>query len=309
MSQEPKDFKLIMISAMYENGGNTFHRFLDGHPELYVYPFESQLGTYLTSDYLTSVFPVKYRWPQFSLNGNFDDDYEFLIDEELKRHVKTPFASKFKDADLKFLDKERKEIFLKLLKNKERSRKNIVEAYFRSTFIAWKSYNKSGKETTYVGYSPIISVDAQSIFEDFPNARIIHVVRNPYSAYADTKKRPVPYPLYKYIHIWSIVQLYALNFANIYPENFLVVKFEDLVESPKKFFTKLAGKLGIKYSQTLEYPSWNGKKLDTLVPWGTIKTPAASSNRKTIGELSKKERAEIERRTHHVNKILGYDSI
>ena len=27
-------FKLIMMSAMYENGGNTTHRLLDGHPDL-----------------------------------------------------------------------------------------------------------------------------------------------------------------------------------------------------------------------------------------------------------------------------------
>ena len=26
--------KLIMLSAMYENGGNVVHRHLDGHPEL-----------------------------------------------------------------------------------------------------------------------------------------------------------------------------------------------------------------------------------------------------------------------------------
>ena len=27
------DFRLLMIGAMYENGGNTTHRFLDGHPK------------------------------------------------------------------------------------------------------------------------------------------------------------------------------------------------------------------------------------------------------------------------------------
>jgi hypothetical protein len=62
-------FKLIMISAMYENGGNTTHRLLDGHPELFAYPFESQVGTNLVSDYLSSYVPFKYRWPEFSLEG------------------------------------------------------------------------------------------------------------------------------------------------------------------------------------------------------------------------------------------------
>ena len=39
------NFRLLMISAMYENGGNTTQRLLDGHPELFSYPFESQPGT------------------------------------------------------------------------------------------------------------------------------------------------------------------------------------------------------------------------------------------------------------------------
>jgi hypothetical protein len=39
-----QEFKLIMISAGFEHGGNVTHRHFDGHPELNVYPFESQLG-------------------------------------------------------------------------------------------------------------------------------------------------------------------------------------------------------------------------------------------------------------------------
>ena len=44
-----KKFNLLMLGAMYENGGNVHHRLLDGHPEMFVYPFESQLGTRLVS--------------------------------------------------------------------------------------------------------------------------------------------------------------------------------------------------------------------------------------------------------------------
>ena len=42
-------FEFLMISAMYENGGNTAQRFLDGPPELFSYPYESQPGTKSTS--------------------------------------------------------------------------------------------------------------------------------------------------------------------------------------------------------------------------------------------------------------------
>src|SRR3954465_10787752 len=83
------DFRFLMLGAMYENGGNTTHRFLDGHPELFVYPFESQLGTRLVNDSLTSSFPVKYRWPVFSLNATSQDDYRAMIDEETKVRSRT----------------------------------------------------------------------------------------------------------------------------------------------------------------------------------------------------------------------------
>ena len=97
-------FRFIMISAMYENGGNTTHRFLDGHPQLFVYPFESQPGTFQVADNLSSLFPLKYRWPEFPIAGNFENDYELIIDEEMKARAKTPFVSKFRDADIQLDD-------------------------------------------------------------------------------------------------------------------------------------------------------------------------------------------------------------
>ena len=303
----PKQFNLIMISAMYENGGNTLHRFFDGHPQLHVYPFESQLGTPLVSDFLTSVFPPKYRWPEFSLSGSIDSDYELIIDEELKRHVKTPLASKFRNADLKLIDSDRKQIFLDLLKDKTRSRRNVVEAFFSSTFNAWKNYQSSGKESHFVGYSPIVGVDAEKIFSDFPSSHIVHIVRNPLAAYSDTKKRPVPYTLSKYVQIWNIVQLMSLNFSAKFPENFHIVRYENLVKSPKYFFRKLVKKIHIDYHPALENPSWNSRKLETLVPWGTIATPSSKSNQSTILELNNHERAEIKTQSAFINKVLGYE--
>jgi hypothetical protein len=298
-----------MISAMYENGGNTTHRFLDGHPQLFVYPFESQPGTNYVSDYLQSVFPVKYRWGEFPLEGTFENDYEAIIDEELKRHAKTPFASKFKEAKMNFDDKNRKKIFLQLLKGKERTRKNILEAFFVATFEAWQDYNRSGKEKYYVGYSPIIGVDADKILSDFPTAHIIHIVRNPYSAFAETKRRPVPYSAKRYAETWSIMQYYAMTFAKKYPDNFHLVRFEDLVENPKKFFTSLCKKLDITYDKALEYRSWNGRQLENTVPWGTIQTPTPEANKATMEELSKKEYDDVKKYTQAINSLLGYEKL
>src|SRR5205814_3551769 len=103
--------KLIMISAMYENGGNTTHRILDGHPQLFVYPFESQLGTKFVNDYLSSLYPLKYRWPVFPLSFPTEDMFKLFIDEECRVRANTPYVSKFRDAKIDFSDKERAKHF------------------------------------------------------------------------------------------------------------------------------------------------------------------------------------------------------
>ncbi len=300
-------FRLIMIAAMNENGGNTLHRYFDGHPELYVYPFESQLGTRFTHDYLASVFQHKYRWPQFELEGNFAQDYDAIWDQELKTRVNQPQASKFKDVIFEMDDQCRKQIFLNLLKGKKRTRANIIEAFFVATFSAWKNYKKSGKEKFYLGYSPCLVVDADKIINDFPDSHVIHIVRNPYSAYAETKCRPVPQSLIRYIWEWNINQLYAVNYRTMYPNNVHLVRFEDLLANPEKFFITLCRRLGIKFDQILTYPSWNRKKLTSLYPWGTILKPTTAYNQQKACELTRSEKETIKCLTQPWLKHFEYE--
>jgi hypothetical protein len=300
-------FNLIMISAMYENGGNTTHRMLDGHPELFVYPFESQLGTSLASNFIQTLVPFRYCWPEFPLNNDVANDYELFFDEELKTRVRVPTRSKFKDADLQIDEAERKRIFISMMDGKERSRANLVEAFFTSTFQSWKNYNKTGQEKAYVGYSPVMALDAERIFADMPHAQILHVIRNPYSGFADTKKRPFPLSLKKYIWTWNIVQHMALTFSQMYPKNFHIIRYEDLVADPKSVMSNVSSKLGISFSETMLYPSWNAQKLERVYPWGTIHIPTPDVNIATMNELSADEKAEIYSTSIVMLKQFGYD--
>src|SRR5580698_6291258 len=128
------NYNLFMISAMYENGGNTTHRMLDGHPEILAYPFESQVGTSLVNDYLSSYVPFRYRWPEFPMNGTVENDYEFFFDEEMKTRLRVPERSKFKLTDLQIDEAERKRLFVESMNGLPRTRANLVDAFFRCTF-------------------------------------------------------------------------------------------------------------------------------------------------------------------------------
>ena len=301
-------FNLIMISAMYENGGNTTHRMLDGHPELFVYPYESQVGTSLVNDYLSSYVPFKYRWPEFPLNGTPAQDYELIFDEEMKVRLRTPERSKFKNADMRIDEAERKRSFVGHMKGRPRTRANLVEAFFRSTFDSWGNAHKTGHEKAYLGYNPVQVFDAEKILEDFPAGHVVHVVRNPYSGYADTKKRPFPLSLPRYVWTWNLCQHMALTYAERYPANFHVVRFEDLIANPKAAMTRLCARLGIAYSDTCLYPSWNGARLQEVYPWGTIRVPTPEVNVATMNQLSDEEKAQVKSLSVVMQRVLGYEN-
>ncbi|MGK7877644.1 MAG: sulfotransferase [Xenococcaceae cyanobacterium] len=303
------DFRLLMLSAMYENGGNTIHRFLDGHPQMFVYPFESQLGTRLVKDHLSSMFPVKYRWPTFDLEATPFQDYKGIIDEECKVRARTPHVSKFRHMPFDFSDDERCEIYQQYIKETGRSRAHNVAAFFRSTFDAWGNYKRTGQQVVYVGYSPIVVVDTEKILRDFPQAHMLHVVRNPWSAYADTKKRPVPLSLPNYMLGWTLNQYYALLYKQKFPERLHIVRAEDVMSDSVKALGAVCEKLGLEASPSLKTPSWNGDPLEEVYPWGTIRKATPAANLATAQELSSQEREEIRARTWQYLEVFNYQNL
>jgi hypothetical protein len=299
-------FRLIMISAMYENGGNTTQRLFDGHPELFAYPFESQVGTKYVLDHFSSMFPLKYRWPVLPLSGEPASDYEAIIDEECKVRIKTPRSSKFRDYPIAMSDVDRKDHFLEWMADHERSRPAIVEAFFRASAESWRDYARSGREQTYVGYSPIIVVDADKIVSELPGAHVLHVVRNPWSAYADTKKRAVPLSLSHYITGWCINQMAARTYAAMFPGRVHILRFEDVVAGPEGVLGRFLNALDIDASPTLRTPSWNGNALSEVYPWGTVRIATPEANRATALELSAAERDEIRVRAGFLIDAFDY---
>lgn len=302
-------FKLLMIGAMYENGGNTTHRFLDGHPQMFVYPFESQLGTRLVTDNLASVFPVKYRWPVFDLAASPLQDYKAIIDEECKVRARTPQVSKFRHMPFDFSDDERCERYQRLVQQTGRSRANNMAAFFRATFEAWKDFRRTDRQTVYVGYSPVMVIDADKILQDFPEAHVLHVVRNPWSAYAETRKRPVPLSLANYMLCWTLNQQHALLFQKQFPDRLHIVRAEDVMANPVGTLGPICQKMGLEPADTLKFPSWNGTELKEVYPWGTIRQATPEANRATALELSKEQRDEVRLRAEPYLEVFGYHKL
>lgn len=304
-------FNLALISAGFEHGGNVTHRHLDGHEDLLVYPFESQLGNREFNDFLSSVERVQYRYPEFPEGLTPSELYESIIDEEMKTFLRKRNGSKFKDADLIMDEKVRKSRFIELLGQSPFTRAKAIEAFFRSTFDSWENCSTSITEKSiYVGYSPAIGIDAGRIIRDFPNVKIIHIIRNPFSAYFDTKRRPFPQPILKYLITWNIYHSTVEIFAKMHPANLKIFRYEDLVSNKRLFMQEVSEFLEINFSETMLYPSWNGKELTgDIAPWGTVLRSSEEYNKNIIDSLSEEEKRIISVSTLALAKHFNYDEI
>jgi hypothetical protein len=187
-----------------------------------------------------------------------------------------------------------------------RGRASNVAAFFAATFEAWKDHKRSGDERVYVGYSPIVTVDTEKILTDLPGAVVLHVVRNPWSAYADTKKRPVPLALADYTLGWTVNQYHALLMKGRYPDRVRIVRVEDVMSDPVKSLGPVCESVGLEASDSLKTPSWNGAALAEIYPWGTIRKATPEANRQTARELSPDERSEIRARTAQYLDVFDY---
>lgn len=305
------DFKLAMVSAGFEHGGNVVHRHLDGHSKLLVYPFESQLGNKDFTDFLASVERVQYRYPEFPEGMSAIELYEQMIDEEMKTYLRKRNGSKFKDADLKLDEAKRVDEFQHLMGEGPYSRKQVIEAFFRSTFAAWENHHTPvDQDNFYVGYSPTIGIDAARIVRDFPNVKIMHIVRNPFSAYRDTKRRPFPQPLSKYLISWNIYHSTVEMYAKMFPENVRIFLYEDFVGDKLSFMQDMSSFIGIDFEDSMLYPSWNSNEIkENIAPWGTVLKSTAEYNEQMIDELNEEEKLQIINASTAFARHFKYDRI
>jgi hypothetical protein len=288
-----------MISSEMEHGGNLTQRHFDGHPNCFTYPFESQLGTKFSNNILCpAIHPVRYGYSAFPEGTSYERALTLIWDEELKAYVRNPQRSKFRECGLVMSEGKRREAFLThcmdqreslrlgCTRFKPFSRANVVEAYFRSAFDTWENLNRSGQETHYVGYNPGMVADIPKLFADFPNAHVIHVVRNPFSAYADYLKRPYgQQTLEEYLLAYNIAHMLAVNYSVKYQDNFHLIKMEDFLANKRGTLEPILAKVGLPWDDALLKPSFNGRELTYLPPWGTVEKPTLEYTREIAAAL------------------------
>ncbi|MDH5570289.1 MAG: sulfotransferase [Gammaproteobacteria bacterium] len=137
------------------------------------------------------------------------------------------------------------EIFTKYERSKANLLRSILECY------AEKRNKKIFGEKT-----PMHLRFVNEIMSDFPAAKIICIIRDGRDSILSTLNAPwgmaeVPRRLEKLCVKWRENAKKSLKYLNKYPNNFTLLKYEDLLLNPENELKKLCVFIGVKYEQRL----------------------------------------------------------
>lgn len=147
----------------------------------------------------------------------------------------------------------------------------------------------------------------------FPDCRFVHIVRNPYaSLVAIRKSKPDgnSYPLMR-----DFILSLQNSYYNLYRnegilDNYLIVKYEDLLTDTEKMMRQIADFVGIEFTEDLLTPTLMGK------PWGGNSSSGNSFTKISTAPLSswksKVEDVEIRLVNAFLEPVLerfGYDKV
>ncbi|NEX22619.1 sulfotransferase [Thiorhodococcus mannitoliphagus] len=246
-----KEFCPVFLLGSHKSGSSLLRSLLDGHESLNVLPSE------------THFFQYSGQWVDYAIRKNtrlissLEDSktglYQFLKNENI---IKDPYGA----SDI--AGKYDEEIFRsRMNKYEAHSLSELLQIYFMALHYSLKGGGAdSGK---YVEKSVENAEFACTLAHWFPDAKFVHIVRNPYATFTALRKMKSKrgYPLLRPL-VESLSNSYQYLFKNkLFGKEYLIIRYEDLVENTTETMIKVAEHLNIKFSDCLLNPTLLG------VPW------------------------------------------
>jgi len=250
MKEEP-----IFIVGAHKSGTTLLRCLMDNHPQLFAIPFETHpfqiLGRWILYEYrkqepiTITKNEILKRAQQWIQKNNRRQ--EIMGDGFVKGHL-----------DEELFDKT----FSRKLST-QINPKSILSAYFSSIYQAVTSKENSNTKR-YVEKSVDNVEYAIDLAKYFPDAKFIHLVRNPYANVVSLRKfksRNFGAPLFFRLLDTLKTSYYFLHRNSNLITHYKIITYEELVMHPEKVIPTLCSFLNIKEDELLYQPTLLGK------PW------------------------------------------
>jgi len=161
------------------------------------------------------------------------------------------------------IERVKKEEFLQRILSTDRSERALFMVMMQ-VFADRKGKPIAGEKTpAHIRYVP-------TILEWFPEARIIHMLRDPRGIFVSElrrrKREPVTTPYKQLKHVAFLFKVYILlqttftwldgayryhKYKELYPDNYYLLRFEDLIREPEKYIKQVCDFLGVGFQEKM----------------------------------------------------------
>lgn len=271
----------VFICGSMKSGTTLLCRLLDSHPDLLAVPADLYFYRLINRWDKTQFKEVVIYWIQRLVNPSGLEPFWFFGKQEETFKVFISYLDYFIN---------------RLGKNPMYSA--VMTFYILNALLssAWtpKKY--------WIEKTPHNEVDAQKIAKLFPNAKFIHILRDPLSNIVSLKKLDM-YMNWKgsaLDHARVIRKLFGSAKSNVevLGENrYLIVKYEDLVKDPSAIMHRISGFLNISFNEILLTPTENGLPAvsNSMFPQERVKGKISDlgQNKRYLKDLTQDELRDI----------------
>src|SRR5262249_39691336 len=152
-----------------------------------------------------------------------DAIFDQFADDELKSVLRGNPSQKFAGYSLPVDISSWRDRFCRVDVGDPPERRKIIAGYVDAFLDEWLG-ERTAKQWI-IGHCPNIVLDAEEIFANFPDAKIIHVMRDPVAGLASLRRRHPEYDARKFASQWNAINGAALEAAAKWPQSLLVLRF------------------------------------------------------------------------------------
>ncbi len=287
----------IFICGHPKAGTSLLRAVFDSHPQLVVYPEETiffrrfvpgaaglpvdaQLA--LADEQLIHIFRWNRRHPDPSQKGFPDRDYSHISYEQVRQTM----------YDLV-----------------EAQHRNLGDLLSAAVLAYGQAAGQAGPERrAWVEKSPYNEFFADQIFDWWPEARCVHILRDPRDNFASYRRKHPGWQAEFFARNWRRSTLAGVgNQARYGRGRYLILRYEDLTRTPQESLQQLTSFLGIDWNASLAAPTragaeWAGNSMFDDQFQGISAAPVS----RWKAELSHSDAAVIEAMSAPAFQQTGY---
>lgn len=246
--------KPIFISGCHKSGTSLLRSLLDGHPDLFVIPVETHIFQY-ANHWLD--YRLRRARPKNLTLSEIKDNYIQIMQEMNEKTTRVADADVTGKVDIP--------VFINEIDKADNDFQDLVVHYF---YAIHKSLTgKDLPSNVRITEKTVENAEVAAYLKQmFPEAKFVHILRNPYSNLVSLRKTEVyrgrrSYPfLHPILETLENSYYYMYRNSELLRDDYLVVRYEDLLNTPEDTMRKISQHIDLDYSEDMLNPTALGEK-------------------------------------------------